>query len=203
MSKLRIEDLDSNFKAEKIGDTALKFYDITEYPFAVYGLYLTRDTEELALFNNLGGTFENVYFKNSFVYGGSSTAVLANNASFAEINNISTEGIVVGTDDTYNEVINYNLDDILIIKDVEPYSTSTDLSTYDQYNFNNMVVTGSYSNTVSDQVISINGEEVTVGDFEINVKDVTSLDILVNDSIVSDITIDNLVLHVIQYTTSL
>ena len=184
ISTINVFDQIENFKGYFDGDY-----------HTIYGLYLTRDTEELALFNNLGGSFENVYFKNSFVYGGSSTAVLANNVSFAEINNVSTEGIVVGTDDTYNEVIDFNLEDIQISKDIDAYNTSIDLSSYDKYNFDNMIITGSYSSTLSDQVITINGEEVTVGDFEINVKDVTSLDILVNDSIVSDITIDNLVLQ--------
>ena len=37
----------------------------------------------------------------------------------------------------YNEVIDFNLEDIQISKDVDAYNTSIDLSSYVKYNFDN------------------------------------------------------------------
>ena len=36
--------------------------------YTIYGLYLTEETDELALFKNLSGKVENVYFKNGFIF---------------------------------------------------------------------------------------------------------------------------------------
>lgn len=161
--------------------------------YTIYGLYLTGNANELALFNNLNGTFENVYFKNSLVYGGSNTSVVANNLS-GNMSNVSVDGYVIGTGSEYNTSLEFNLDDIEIIKDVDAYSTSLDLTNYTNYDFDSLTIMGTYTSTNSEQILTINDENVSVGDFELNIGNVTSLEFVVNDAEVSDITVSNLVL---------
>lgn len=161
----------------------------------IYGLYLTGEGTELALINNLFGTFENVYFENAFVYGGSKSSILANDVIYSEVNNVSVSGTVVGTGDTNLESISNPLDDIEIVKDTNSYSNTIQLSTVNDVIVTDIVLRGSYTNTASEQVLTINGESVSIGEFEVSLgSDISSLVINVEDDIESNIVLSNLVI---------
>lgn len=162
----------------------------------IYGLYLTGDTKELSLFKNLSGKVENLYFKNSLVHGGSSTAILANNVSYGEVNNVSIDGIVVGeANDNSNSLI-FGLEDLNIVKDVDTYSYSYDLTNVKVYNYQDIILKGTYSSTLDTQILNINGQEVNVGEFEVSLgTSVNEILFSINDNEVSDITITDLVIE--------
>ena len=132
----------------------------------IYGLYLTEDTDELALFKNLSGKVENVYFKNSFVYGGASTAILANNASYAEVNNVSTDGIVVGKGSTRTSTFVQNLDDYSTQKIFTAVSHDINLDVPVGYSFDNVTFTGNAYIEDPSVLVYVDGTNV-VGDFNL------------------------------------
>ena len=161
----------------------------------IYGLYLTSEENELALINNLFGTFENVYFENAFVYGGSKSSVVANDVVYSELNNVSVSGTLVGTGNANLESISKHLDNLEIIKDTNSYSNTIELSSVNDVVISDIVLRGNYVNTDSEQVLTINGEAITTGDFEVSLgTDVTSLVINIEDNIESNIVLSNLVI---------
>ena len=163
--------------------------------YTIYGLYITEDTTDLAFINSLKGTFENVYFKNTMIYGGANSAILANDVYSSEVNNVSTEGIVVGTGSKYDNNISFGLGNLEIVKDVTSYRETYDLTEYASYDFDSLVISGTYSSTLDNQVLSINGHDVSVGEFEVDLgTDVTELVLEVNDEEVSDIYLYDVVL---------
>ena len=162
----------------------------------IYGLYLTSETEEVALFNEIFGKVENLYFKNTLVYGGSSSAILANDVSYSEINNISTDGIVVGKGSIYNNALTFNMDDVIIAKNSNNYSTTIRLDMLEGYSFDSIIVKGLYSSTESNQTITINNKSISVGEFEITLSgDSTSLAVNAKDKYRSTITLSDLVIE--------
>lgn len=137
--------------------------------YTIYGLYLTKETDELALFKNLSGKVENVYFKNGFIYGGSSTAMLANNVSYGEINNVSTDGIVVGRGDTLYKNVVVALDDVLETKELN-MELIRDLNVVKPFEgtFKSIVLSGNYECLECDIDIFINEQSFSNGNFEIS-----------------------------------
>lgn len=135
--------------------------------YTVYGMYLTQDTTELALINTLTGTFENVHFKNALVYGGSSTAILANNASGATVSNVSTDGIVVGTGDTYSSELITSVEDTSISAS---WGTSNKTITFDVpsgHTYTSVTLTGTYSSS-GWATLTIGGQSVSTGDISVS-----------------------------------
>lgn len=78
----------------------------------IYGLYIYSDSSELGLFTNLGGTVENLHLKNSMIYGGEVSSVLAANTNNASIKNVIAEGYVIGIDEKDVVKINNNISNI-------------------------------------------------------------------------------------------
>lgn len=165
--------------------------------YTIYGLYLTEDTSELALFKNMSGKVENVYFKNSFVYGGSSTAILANNVSFGEVNNVSTDGIVVGKGEIYSKTINMSLDDFTGSKSMfSAYSGTLSINRPTGFTFDSIVLSGNYAFSSNSQNLSINGQSFAPGDFEVSL-DVSATEVPLSlgrswDFVQGTITLSNL-----------
>lgn len=65
----------------------------------IYGLYIYSDSKEVGLFTNLGGIVENLYLKNSMIYGGDISSVVASSTNNASIKNVIAEGYVIGLDE--------------------------------------------------------------------------------------------------------
>ena len=101
---------------------------------SIYGLYMTSEEQDLALFKNLSGTVENLYLENTFIYGGANTTSLAANTSNATVKDIFVNGYVVGTKDDYSEVQVFELEDLEFTKEASNYTATIDLP---QVNINN------------------------------------------------------------------
>lgn len=163
--------------------------------YTVYGLYITGNKDNLSLFENVSGTLKNVYLENSFVYGGSKTSILANNVVNSTISDVLVDGLVVGTGANNEETIISTLDDVSVIKDSNEYNgvISFDRMVNEP---TKIVLKGNYSSSVEGQVITINGEEVNVGDFSINLDNsVNEVPIIISDELESEILLSNLVIE--------
>ena len=161
--------------------------------YTIYGLYITSDTNtELALFNNLKGTVENLYLENTLIYGGSTTASLATSISNATIKNVFIDGDVVGTTDSKVEVEEQALANVTYTKTEEKLTESLALPTSSKTP-KQVKLTGTFSSTV-DQKLTLNNQELTTGDFEINLGNtlLESIEVVVDDEQSSEITLSNL-----------
>ena len=135
--------------------------------YTIYGLYITSDTNtELALFNNLKGTVENLYLENTLIYGGSTTASLATSISNATIKNVFIDGDVVGTTDSKVEIEEQTIANVTYTKTEERLTESLTLPTSSKTP-KEVKLTGTFSSTV-EQKLTLNNREITIGDFEIN-----------------------------------
>lgn len=68
--------------------------------FTIFGLHLTDSQKEnLAIFENFGGTINDLYITNSAVYGKGNIAGIAVNSNGATLNNVIYDGIVVNSSD--------------------------------------------------------------------------------------------------------
>lgn len=161
----------------------------------IYGLYLTENTDELALFKNVSGKIENIYFKNSFVYGGSSTAILANNVSYGEINNVTTDGIVVGKGTTRTNTFIESLEDFSTRKTLTSVSKTINLNVPVGFTFDKVTISGNAYMEDSNLEMTLNGTQVS-GDFELQLdNNVSSIEIKDKgfSLIVSDIEFTNMI----------
>lgn len=139
---------------------------------SIYGLYITDNKEELGLFTNLSGDVNNLYVKNSLVYGGVLTGGIASTTTNATLNNILFDGFVIGQNNATekistqiktNEIIVESNESATIIElsDVplnENYLVTTTLS-------GEVEITGAKKEEVT---IKINGEEINEDVFEID-----------------------------------
>ena len=166
--------------------------------YSIYGLYITdENSSELALFNNLKGTVENLYLENILIYGGSTTASLATSISNSTIKDVFIDGDIVGTTDKVKETEILTLEDTTYNKtetELEetltlPVSTKTPVS---------VKLTGTYETTSENQKIIINEQEITSGEFTINLNNTLpeSLSVKVLDENSSTITLKNLKYHI-------
>ena len=141
--------------------------------YTIYGMYLTGDLTELALINTLSGTFSNVHFENSLIYGGSSTAILANNANFAEVSNVSTDGIVVGTGSNFNNSFIVNENDFSVevgfSLSAEPTYATLNLNVPQGHTYSSIKVKGNAANSgyIDSSAITFGGQTINEGDFEV------------------------------------
>lgn len=77
----------------------------------IYGLYV-YSKKCASLFTNLSGIVENLYLKNSLIYGGQVSAGLASNTEGAIIKNVMNEGIIVGQKDDTPLTLSSNIENI-------------------------------------------------------------------------------------------
>lgn len=80
----------------------------------IYGLYV-YSKNDASLFTNLGGTVENLYLKNSMVYGGQVVGGVASNTETAIIKNVMNEGFVIGQKDDTPLVLSNDVQNIELI----------------------------------------------------------------------------------------
>lgn len=170
---------------------------------SIYGLYMTSEEQDLALFKNLSGTVENLYLENTFIYGGANTASLAANTSNATVKDIFVNGYVVGTKDDYSEVQVFELEDLEFTKEESNYTATVDLPQVNINNYTNIKLKGTYTSTNEDEVLLLNEEEIPHGDFELDFGTEVRYSIMlrVNNSVSSTINLTNLVYEV-TYNTS-
>lgn len=143
--------------------------------YRIYGSYITSDTnQELALFTNMQGNINDLYVENSLVYGGKVSAGIASSTTNSTIKNTLFSGYVIGKNSDLNKSSTVNLNNTEINMDELETITNLDLSNYIPYEGGeilNTSITGSYSISGANEnetTISINGEVVSNGTFEIN-----------------------------------
>ncbi len=170
---------------------------------SIYGLYMTSDDQELALFKNLSGTVKSLYLENTFIYGGSNTSSLATNTNDATVKDIYVNGYVIGKDNNYSETSITELSDLTYEKDTNNYKTAITLPTTSKENITSIKLTGTYSSTDETQSITLNNETITLGDFTIDfgTTPVQTINLEVTDQITSTLTFTNLKYEVV-YNTS-
>lgn len=170
---------------------------------SIYGLYMTSEEQNLALFNNLSGTVENLYLENTFIYGGANTSSLAANTTNAKVKDIYVNGYVIGTKDHYSETNITKLTDIEISKDENNYTETITLPEVKISDYTNIKLKGKYSSTDENQILNLNNKELSNGEFELDfgaeVKE--SIELVIEDEIISTITLTDLE-YVITYNTS-
>lgn len=80
----------------------------------IYGLYI-YSKNNASLFTNLSGTVENLYLKNSMIYGGQVVGGVLSNADNAVIKNVMNEGFVIGQKDDTPLVLSTDVQNIELI----------------------------------------------------------------------------------------
>jgi len=80
----------------------------------IYGLYV-HSGKNTALFTNLSGTVENLYLKNSMIYGGQVVGGVSSNTDNAVIKNVMNEGFVIGQKDDTPLVLSTDVQNIELI----------------------------------------------------------------------------------------
>ena len=161
----------------------------------VYGLYITdQNLENLALFNDLEGSVSNLHIINAIVYGGNVTSLMASKAINASLSDVLVDGYVISKDIT-SKVVNetFNVEPIV----VETTETTSYIDLNNNLPFVGSTVTsfkikGNYTIT-GDEVetlISINGNAINDGSFEIDLGTTVFSQIPVVTSTALDATID-------------
>ena len=154
----------------------------------IYGLFMEDNADELALFTNLQGTIKNLYIDNALIDGGYLTSILASTATNSSISDVEVSG----------NVVNSNSDLLGVVIDFDDYSeTITDETKNNTLDYS---ISDMYGDVVSTSIkgslrstgnvtISINGNTVTDGDFEISLgSNIQSINI--SQTAVGDATID-------------
>ena len=153
--------------------------------YTIYGLYISSEDENVALFTNLSGEVSNLYVDNAMIYGGSKTAGIASNSNDSQLNNILYNGYVIGTNiKTETKEISIPSQNVT----VNNQTIDIPLSSIDN------VTSTTLSGTVSDSgTIMINGNQVS-GDFtlELGSNLIDELIITYNSSEMTNFTISNL-----------
>ena len=162
--------------------------------YTIYGLYISSEDENVALFTNLSGEVSNLYVDNAMIYGGSKTAGIASNSNDSQLNNILYNGYVIGTNiKTETKEISIPSQNVT----VNNQTIDIPLSSIDN------VTSTTLSGTVSDSgTIMINGNQVS-GDFtlELGSNLIDELIITYNSSEMTNFTISNLK-YIINYESS-
>ena len=144
----------------------------------IFGLYLTESSSEnLAFFQNLEGSIQNLFFKNTLVYGGTNTAGLAISSDDVTLNNVLFDGFISnklqGTSKTITGSL--NAESMAILN----YETTNYIDLKNKLPFINEIITakitGNYELEGSSEEtnISINGVSVTNGSFSIDLETLT------------------------------
>ncbi len=141
--------------------------------YTIYGLYLTdSSSENLALFDDLQGSIQNLFFKNILVYGGTNTAGLAISSDDLTVNNIVFDGYIVNKQQVTNKITTGSLNPDLI--NIYGYETTSYIDFKNKLPYINDFVSAKISGTYEligsseGTNILINGVSVTGGSFLIN-----------------------------------
>ncbi|MDO4996564.1 MAG: hypothetical protein Q4E69_05235, partial [Bacilli bacterium] len=136
--------------------------------FRIYGLFITNNDEEIALFKNLTGEVKDLYLENTVMYGGHNTAGLAVNSDGATVTNVLVDGFIIGKNSNLSTSKNIELSDI-------SKNTSNDTNDTINYdipfingNITGITLNGSYSTTNNSSTLKINNTEIDSGDFELD-----------------------------------
>lgn len=172
----------------------------------IYGLYMYSSSGELSLFTNLEGTIENLFLKNSMIYGGDISSTIASSTNNASIKNVIAEGYVIGTNEKdeikISNSIN-NIDRIIETSSNEIITLLTDIPTINgevisTYLTGKLEVSNNgklYINDILVEVDENNEFSVNLGD-----KIYTNVSFKYNDSNNSEYSISNLK-YIISYNT--
>lgn len=85
--------------------------------YTIYGLYISSETLENALFTNLEGEVKNLYVANALIEGGVYTGGIASTASNASILNVSFQGQVVGDTEAQTDTEVLSIENVDYTKD--------------------------------------------------------------------------------------
>lgn len=146
--------------------------------YAIYGLYMTNENDEIALFTNLEGTISNLYVENALIYGGNVAGGISTRASNSLIKNVLLDGYVVGKNEQEIKDISINpVLPIINIKNIEE-TNYIDLTNNIPFIGSEIISTSLTGELVVEApegvnpVIKINGTIVTDNSFEIDLGDV-------------------------------
>ena len=138
--------------------------------YRIYGLFITKSTSDgLGLFTDLEGTINDLYITNSIIYGGSITGGVAARAKNATISNVMFDGSVIGRSETVDSSTSIELADFTKTID---NTTDTELVSVARNKIDgkitNIKATGNLTISDSDGTVTLNGQTVSAGDFEIS-----------------------------------
>ncbi|MDD4188121.1 MAG: hypothetical protein PHX04_05150 [Bacilli bacterium] len=146
----------------------------------IYGLYITDSSKtNLSTFEKVEGNISNLFFKNTLVYGGTTTSGLTSFASDATFTNVIFDGYVASKQEPNPEDISgdFTIDDI----NVQNYEVVNnliipELSNYSE-NFITAKISGNYEVIGEEATIYINDTLLTNNSFDISLEDLTNIQI--------------------------
>ena len=165
--------------------------------YRVYGYY--NNAENAALFPNLSGVISNLYLENSLVVGSDEAAGFATNANNASLSNVLFNGVVISKAGTITKAKKVNLSDISY--EIGGHTTTVELSSYVPYTATNKTYTlkGNYSLTSGE--VTINGQTLQDGTFNLTLSSLGSLEIAVTSEEAGTLSFTDVVLET-SYTNA-
>lgn len=170
--------------------------------FRIYGLYMTNNTEELALFTNLNGNINNLYVENAIIYGTGLVSGVVSKASSSNVKNVLFDGYVISNSFDESEIT--NLDNIVV--NSNNFVINIPNNNLIDNNITSNIISGNYiiTNPNGNEVIKINNVILNNNNFKINLSG-DSLDHLTitvdNYTLGTVITFSNLV-YTVNYDLS-
>ncbi len=139
--------------------------------YAIYGLYITSETEEnLALFNNISGSISNLFIENMLIVGGNNSSGLAINASDFNIKDTYLSGYVITDIDGAEQSETKEYENKNISTELEAKELTLIKETDSNEEIISSTISGNY--LISDETdapeLKINDEVVEIGSFEID-----------------------------------
>ena len=156
----------------------------------ISGMYVSSSSDSSALFNELSGSFSNVVFDNSFVYGKSQVAGLAISASNLDLSKVAFSGNVIATEKK-NIQDTVLIDDMTLVGDINAKSYVVGVNP--NYVYTQSSLKGSLrADNITDIEGLINIGETPIGIGEFSISDVFDD---VNINVGSDILARNIYLE--------
>ncbi len=172
------------------------FYSINNFKgnldgnfYSIYGLYVTEENKDnIALFNNVSGTIENVFFEHALIYGDNNVSGLTTNLDSATLSNIYVSGFAISANKSVKT-------EEITIQDVEyqpiddNFKIDFNIETLKDKNITSATLTGTYE-LIDDNgniILKIKEEELLPGELELNL-DTNLTDGITIDHIKEEIT---------------
>lgn len=162
-------------------DKLQEFYHLNNFKgtfdgdyYTIFGVYIddALNDGQNGLFTNLSGNVKNLYIENSIIYGGKVTAGVASKANNATLTNVLYDGFVISDEESSNGVVEKSLENITLTNQTIEINDNLFINDLDYVPgaITEITLSGSYSYATDNNegILEINGQNISVGDFEVN-----------------------------------
>ena len=194
-----IKYINENIATSEENNSFKSFYNLNGFKgtfdgghHTIYGLYIDDAIDEQnALFTNLEGNVNNLYLKNSIIYGGKYVAGIASKANNSSLVNVSYDGFVISDESLLEKEINVGVNDIeqnVVSNEVNDYINVLGLD-YIPGIVTEITLSGLLEIDKDNTLVKINGEIVSPGEFTISLDNKLKTSIPINYQSSSETTI--------------